>query len=184
MRLVCASATPLFERELRLYEDVPDERGGKFTRELGIANWRHTPDYPAREVAIEFSKTPVTNALFLETDNADNPPIDLTSPRTFHPVTRLVFKAAPGEPLEIFYGNDRADATRYDLRLVATQLLGAEKTIATLGPETTASKQPENKPESASGPGGIAFWLVLALVVAGLLIVLARLLPRPPDAAV
>ncbi len=184
-RLVCASATPLFERELRLSEEVPDERGGKFTRELGRASWQHTPDHPAREVTIEFSNTPAIAALFLETDNADNPPIDLANPRAFHPVTRLVFKAAPDarEPLELFYGNDRADAPRYDLRLVATQLLGAEKSIATLGPETPVAKHPRPDSEVPGGTGGIAFWLVLALVVAGLLIVLARLLPRPPDAA-
>ncbi len=185
-RFVCASATPLFERDLRLSEEVPDERGGKFSRELGRANWKHTPDHPAREVAIEFSQPPATNTLILETDNADNPPINLANPRTFHPVTRLVFKAAPDarEPLELFYGNDRAAPPRYDLRLVATQLLGAEKSIATLGPEAPpVAKQPHPDSETSGGNGGIAFWIVLALVVAGLLIVLARLLPRPPDVA-
>ena len=180
-RLVCASATPLFERELRLSEEIPDERGGKFARELGRGGWQHTPDHPAREVAIEFSQPPATNALLLETDNADNPPIDLTNPRVFHPVTRLVFKAAPGEPLELFYGNDLAAAPRYDLRLVAAQLLGAERSIATLGPEASAGKQPHPDSAKLGGNGGIVFWIVLALVVAGLLIVLARLLPRPPD---
>ena len=182
-RLVCASATPLFERELRLSEEVPDDRGGKFARELGHANWQHTPDHPAREVAIEFSRTPVTDALFLETDNADNPPIDLANPRAFHPVTRLVFKATPdpSNPLELFYGNDRAVAPRYDLRLVAVQLLGAGKIIATLGPETPVSKKPDRDPEAQSGTGGVAFWLVLVLVVAALLVVLARMLPRPAN---
>ena len=99
-------------------------------------------------------------------------------------MTRLVFKATPDsrEPLELFYGNDRADAPRYDLRLVATQLLGAEKSIATLGPEASVTKQPRPDSETPGGTGGSAFWLVLALVVAGLLLVLARLLPRPPDA--
>ena len=179
-RIVCASSTPLFERELRLSEEVPDERGGKFPRDIGRANWQHTPDHPASEVAIDFSQPPATAALLLETDNADNPPIDLANPRAFHPVTRLVFKAAPGEPLELFYGNDRTAAPRYDLRHVATQLLGAEKTLATLGPETPVEKSPHRERKEPSGTGGIAFWLVLALVVAGLLLVLARLLPHPP----
>ena len=184
-RLVCASATPLFERELRLSEEVPDERGGKFARELGRASWQHTPDHPTREIAIEFSSAPVTSTLLLETDNADNPPIDLANPRTFHPVTRLVFKTASEahEPLELFYGNDRAEAPRYDLRLVAAQLLGAEKRIATLGSEAPVAKQPHRESETLTGNGGIAFWIALALVVAGLLVVLARMLPRPPDAA-
>jgi hypothetical protein len=184
-RLVCASATPLFERELRLFEEVPDERGGKFARELGRANWQHTPDHPAREVTLEFSEEPRTNTLLLETDNADNQPIDLANPRAFHPVTRLVFKTADdvGEPLELFYGNDRVSAPQYDLRLVAAQLLRAEREVATLGPEAPAGKQPHRESETPAGSGGIAFWIVLSLVVAGLLIVLARMLPRPSDAA-
>ena len=100
-------------------------------------------------------------------------------------MTRLVFKAATDarEALELFYGNNRAAAPRYDLRLVAAQLLGAEKSIATLGPEAPVAKQPHRESDTPGGSGGIAFWIVLALVVAGLLIVLARLLPRPPDAA-
>ena len=166
-------------------EEVPDERGGKRARELGRGGWQHTPDHPTREVAIAFTQAPATDTLLLETDNADNPPIDLANPRAFHPVTRLVFKATPdaGEPLELFYGNDRTDAPRYDLRLVAAQLLGAEKSIATLGPEAPVGKQPHRGSEMLGGTAGIAFWIVLALVVAGLLIVLARFLPRPPDAA-
>ena len=184
-RFVCASATPLFERELRLSEEMPNERGGKFARELGRASWLHTPDHPAREVALEFSQPPATNTLLLETDNADNPPIDIANPRAFHPVTRVVFKAASGasEPLELFYGNDHAATPRYDLRLVAAQLLGAEKNIATLGPEAPVGKRSHRDSEMLSSAGGIAFWIVLAVVVTGLLIVLARLLPRPPDAA-
>ena len=183
-RFVCASATPLFERELRLSEEVPDERGGKRARELGRGGWQHTPDHPTREVAIAFTQAPATDTLLLETDNADNPPIDLANPRAFHPVTRLVFKATPdaGEPLELFYGNDRADAPRYDLRLVATQLLGAEKKIAALGPEALVAKQSAHESEAPTGNGGLVFWIILALVVAGLLLVLARMLPRPPDA--
>ena len=103
---------------------------------------------------------------------------------TFHPATRLVFKTASDarEPLELFYGNDRADAPRYDLRLVATQLLGAEKKIAALGPEALVAKQSAHESEAPTGNGGLVFWIILALVVAGLLLVLARMLPRPPDA--
>lgn len=183
-RFVCASATPLFDRDLRLFEETPDARGEKMAREIARANWQHTPDHPARELVMDFPQPPATDTFFLETDNADNTPINLTNPRIFHPVTRLVFKAAPDarEPLELFYGNESANAPRYDLRLVAAQILGAEKTITTLGNEMPVEKTPLRAPEAPSGSGGIAFWIVLGLVVAGLLLVLARMLPRPPDA--
>ncbi len=183
-RFVCASATPLFERDLRLVEETTKSRGEKSAREITRANWQRTPDHPARELVMDFSQPPITDTLFLETDNADNSPIDLANSRVLHPVTRLVFKAAPDprEPLELFYGNERANGPRYDLHLVAAQILGAEKAIATLGNETPLGKTPVRAPEAPSTSSTIAFWIVLALVVVGLLFVLARMLPRPPDA--
>ena len=79
-----------------------------------------------------------------------------------------------------------AGLVRIDLppaTLDAAQLPGEEKSIAVFGPEAPVAKQPHREAETPAGTGGIVFWIVLALVVAGLLVVLARMLPRPPDAA-
>ena len=179
-RFACASPTPLFERELRLWEEVPDERGDKYPRELGRATWRRTPADPARDVIFEITQRPLTDTLLLETDNGDNPPLDLATVRAWHPVTRLAFKAAPGagEPLQLYYGNEKASRPRYDLALVAPQLFAAEKTVAALGAEEGGKKSTWLAAEPLSGSARIAFWAVLALVVAALLIVLARLFPK------
>lgn len=178
-RFACASPTPLFERELRLWEEVPDERGDKYPRELGRATWRRTPGDPAREFIFEITQRPLTDTLLLETDNGDNPPLDLASVRAWHPVTRLAFKAAPaGEPLQLYYGNEKAGRPRYDLALVAPQLFAAEKTVAALGAEEGGKKSTWLAAETLSGSARIVFWAVLALVVAALLIVIARLFPK------
>ena len=179
-RFACASPTPLFERELRLWEEVPDERGDKYPRELGRATWRRTPADPARDVIFEITQRPLTDTLLLETDNGDNPPLDLATVRAWHPVTRLAFKAAPGagEPLQLYYGNEKASRPRYDLALVAPQLFAAEKTVAALGAEEGGKKSTWLAAEPLSGGSRIAFWAVLALVVAALLIVIARLFPK------
>ena len=179
-RFTCVSATPLFERELRLWEEVPDERGDKYPRELGRATWRRTPGDPAREFIIEIAQRPLTDTLLLETDNGDNPPLDLASVRAWHPVTRLAFKAAPaaGEPLQLYYGNQKAGRPRYDLALVAPQLFAAEKSVATLGTEEGGKNATWLAAEPLSGGSRIVFWAVLALVVAVLLFVLARLFPK------
>ncbi|MEA3212023.1 MAG: hypothetical protein QOE70_5080 [Chthoniobacter sp.] len=184
-RLACTSGTALFERELRLWEEVPDERGDKYPRELGRATWRRTPGRPAVDLVLEFAQKPATDSLLLETDNGDNPPIDVNSARAWYPVTRLVFKtAAPADPpFRLYYDNRQANPGRYDLSLVAPQLLAAEKSIATLGPEEGAKKSAWLESESLSGPRRILFWAALTAVVLGLLLVLARLLPKatPPD---
>jgi hypothetical protein len=185
-RLAATSATPLFAREMRLWEEAADDRGNKFPRELGRADWRRTPSRPAGDLILEFSQTPITDTLLLETDNGDNPPIDLTNFRAYHGVTRVVFKTAsdPAQPLRLYYGNRQAAAPRYDLSLVAAPLLAAEKNVAALGAEEGGKKASWLTSETVSTSRRIVFWGVLALVVAGLLFVLARLLPKaaPPAA--
>lgn len=183
-RFACTSPTPLFERTLRLWEEVPDERGDKYPRELGRATWRRTPGDPVREFTFEIAQRPITATLLLETDNGDNPPIDLAVVRAWHPVTRLAFKAAPvaGEPLQLYYGNTQAGPPRYDLALVASQLFAAEKTTASLGAEEGGKKSTWLAAEPLSSGSRIVFWAVLAVVVAALLFILARLFPKadPP----
>jgi hypothetical protein len=72
-RLVCTSSSPLFHRQMRLWEEVTDERGDKFASELGRATWDQTPNSPKRDLVIELNARPKSDTLFLETDNGDNP---------------------------------------------------------------------------------------------------------------
>ncbi len=173
----------LLEREVRVWEEVPDERGDKVPQEIGRASWRRTPGEAPRELGVHVSRRPVTDTLFVETDNGDNPPIELASVRAWYPATRLAFKTADvGDTLHLYYGNPEAARPRYDLALVAPQLLAAEKCTATLGLEEGGKKSAWFEPEPFSSSSRIAFWSVLAAVVAALLFVLARLLPKstPP----
>jgi hypothetical protein len=181
-RLVCVSPSPLFRRDMRLWEEITDERGGKYSSELGRAAWQQTPERANREFAIQFDRTPATDTLFLETENGDNPPIELREFRSYYPVTRLVFKAAPDaqQPLRLYYGNRDASAPQYDLSLVAGQILRAEKTSASLGGEERADgKSGKSAVAEPTERGGLIFWGVLAVVVVALLALIARLLPKP-----
>jgi hypothetical protein len=80
-RLTATSPTPLFRRELVLYEEVPDERGSKHRRVLGSASWTQQPDQPAAPWSLSWAGAPETDTLFLETDNGDNPAIALGETR-------------------------------------------------------------------------------------------------------
>ena len=125
-------------------------------------------------------RAPQSDTLFLETDNGDNPAIELRDFRGFYPVTRVVFKATPdpAQPIWLYYGNPDAAVPHYDLTLVAGELLKGERT-----PCRGCGRKPcaetflcwpnTNRIES------LHFWGALALVVIVLLAIMSRFLPKP-----
>ena len=117
--------------------------------------------------------------MFLETENGDNPPIELETFTAVYPATRVLFKAKADDELFLYYGNPRVSPPRYDLSLVAGQLLAADKTIASLAGEQQL-KKPSWQESEVPGKGGVLFWGILAVVVVVLLIIISRLLPNSP----
>lgn len=178
-RLSCTARTALFQRDLALYEELSDERGEKYRRQVASANWTQTPDRKSGEFVLSVNGPLRSNTLILETHNGDNPPIELENFRLCHPVTRMLFKAKADDDLLIYYGHPRAASPRYDLSLVAGQLLAAEKSTATLVAQQQL-KQSSWAEGRTPGKGGVVFWGILALVVLGLLVVISRLLPKAP----
>ena len=179
-RLVCTSSSPLFHRQMRLWEEVTDERGDKFATELGRATWDQTPNAPKRDLVIELNARPKSDTLFLETDNGDNPPIELRDFRGFYPATRVVFKATPdpAQPVWLYYGNPEAAAPHYDLTLVAGELLKAERSSITAGAEENLLPKPSFAGQTLTGSTRFIFWGALALVVIVLLAIMSRFLPK------
>ena len=68
---------------------------------------------------------------------------------------------------------------RYDLSLVAGQLLAAVRATASPGTEQQLRKSSWREHE-IPGQGGVVFWGILAVVVVALLIIISRLLPQSP----
>jgi len=185
LRLVCETHAPLFKRDVTLYEEVTDDRGHKYQRTLGQVAWVQTPEHKLRQLVLPLASAPSGDTLFLEINNEDNPPIDLSKFELAYPVTRILFKAALETPVYLYYGNRRADFPRYDLSLVAAQMLAADKTSVQLGSEEKLKKSSWHEQTSLAGGSRLIFWVVLALVVVVLLFVIGRLLPKsspPPDA--
>jgi hypothetical protein len=180
-RLVCVATTPLFEREMSLYEELTDERGDTYRHELASGSWTQTPERRSKEFALTLERGAQTDTLFLETENGDNPPIQLEQFTAFYPATRILFKAKPNDELFLYYGNPRVLPPKYDLSLVAGQLLAAERKTASLSDAETLIKSSWRE-NQAVGQGGTLFWGILATVVVGLLVIISRLLPKtqPP----
>jgi len=179
-RITCAADSALFQREMRLWEEATDDRGDKFPRELGHATWKRVPGETAREFAIHLDVVPTSDMLLLETDNGDNPAIKLHNFRGHYPVSRIVFKTASDstQPVWIYYGNPDAASPRYDVALVADQLFRAERASATLGRQENMHSKTERMIQTLSGSSLYIFWSVLGIVVAALLLLISRLLPK------
>jgi len=176
-RLVLASATTLFQREFRIYEKLTTPEGHAYESTLASGNWSRTPEPGVPETRIfDLTDRLRTDTLWIETDNGDNPAIALGAVQAVYPVARLIFKVADTDGFELIYGNKAANAPRYDLSLVAVKLLTSSRNVAQLaaGERNVATWNP-----FAGIRSGTIFWAALALVVIVLLVVVAKLLPKP-----
>jgi hypothetical protein len=145
---------------------------------LGGASWIETPDRTSKQFVVTLDSPPSGDTLVLETHNGDNPPIDLDKFQASCYATRILFKAQPADELVLYYGNPRAASPRYDLSLVAGQLLAADQADAALAAEEQLKKSWGEG--HLSGTGGVLFWGMLAVVVVVLLVIISRLLPQSP----
>ncbi len=176
-RLTCSSPTALFQREMILFEETRTQHGENLQRRLGTASWIQKPDQIRKELDMILATTLESSRFFLETNNGDNPPIVIEKVEVWYPATRLSFKSAPGKPLFLYFGNPKADFPKYDLSLVADQLMRADKQTASLGPQQKVAAGWSFGGTSSGWPS-ILFWAVLSLVVIGLLVIMSRLLPQ------
>ncbi len=183
-RLTCTTRTALFRRQARLFEQPTDSRSEKYERSLGQASWVRTPPASSAALELRFDTTPLTDTLTLETDNGDNPAIELDNFQVFYPVTRVLFKAPLETETALYYGNGEASFPRYDLDLIAPRLLAEEKSAATLASEELLRKSAAGELFQLSSTKSVVFWVALGLVVIVLLVVISRLLPKatPPQA--
>ena len=181
-RLTCETSVPLFRREATLFEERADARGEKHRVALGRASWVRTPEQKASKLNLNLDHYPTTDRLWLEVENGDNPPLELTAFTVWHATARVFFRAAEGSTPELYYGNTQAAAPRYDLDLVARQIFSAPKIQATLGAEEALKGTPLGE-TLAGSKGNALFWGVLVLVVVGLVFVLTRMLPKPSEPA-
>ena len=178
MRLACASPTALFKRNMTLFEESRDERGQSHQRILAQATWVQTPALKERTLTLHLDSAPFTDTLFLETDNGDNPAIELGNFRLFYPVTRQIFKTASEAGVFLYYGNREAGSPQYDLDLMTSQLLSSEQTKASLAAEEILREATWRERATAPGASHAIFWAVLVLVVVVLLVMISRLLPK------
>lgn len=176
-RLALTSSSPLFQRQLRVFEKLTNQNGGAYELTLASGDWSRTPEPGVPESRVfEIGGRTHTDTLWIETNNGDNPAITLGAVQAIYPVARMIFKTADTDDVSLAYGNPTANAPRYDLSLVAVKLLTAPRNLAKLDRDETTSGAAK---DLFSGlKGGPVFWAALGFVVVVLLVVVARLLPK------
>lgn len=115
--------------------------------------------------------------IHLQTDHGDNPPIPVENPHVRYSAPAIVAKLTDDAPLFLVYGNPKATAPQYDLRLVRNELMAAEPQPASLREEEILG--PDRRGKMAVDTGSPWLWLALGGVVVALLVVVAKLLPQP-----
>lgn len=177
IELALTSPTPLFDRTVRLVEIIKGSRGEEERRLVQEQRWVHTPENRASRLVFSLNRTFTGRVLELETDNGDNPPIEITSANAIHPAVRMLFKSPADGATELLYANPAASRPKYDLGLLADEVLASPRVTAVFDGVTTVVTS--RTTISFSSPW--ILWTVLALVVVGLLLVMAKLLPKPGD---
>lgn len=171
------SPLPYFKRSVWVREEARDDFGNPERRTLGNTFWSRQTEKPEEDLVVRVQLQPKTATILLETDDADNAPLRLDSMRIAFRQARLIFPLQTTEPVYLYYGKNRVSEPRYDLELVRRDFETAPKIPATLGEEEKLKGGGEPYGAS-SGVGSAWLWAALALVVAGLLWVVARMLPK------
>lgn len=176
------TSSTLFERQLRLFEMEEDRRTGRMVeRQLGYVSWKSTPDAPVKRMRLEISQRPRGNAIMLETNNGDNPALQLRAAFWEKKAVSLLFEAdGSAQPLYLLYGNPNVAAPQYDIQLVRERFEKAAHAGTLLRDVEALTPQ---KASASTMSGSPWLWAALVLVVGGLLWVVARLLPKVESAS-
>lgn len=160
-RLSLASASRNFSRRARVM--VPVEHGAPDGwREVGSATLSLIQFRAFRRATLRIDFPEQRQEHYqIVIENADNPPLEITSVDAEGPAYRLVFLDSPGRTYGIEYGSDLAQAPHYDTEAVLASISrGYQPITVKLGPQTRIS--------GYRGSGGIwnsAVFLTLAIVV-------------------
>ncbi|MFA5780491.1 MAG: DUF3999 family protein [Elusimicrobiota bacterium] len=174
----CNIGESIFRRDVSLYEEVLDSRGAIYNRYLGNAVWTKIPKQDNTAFTISLNSIPLTDKIFLEIQNGDNPPLTLSNFQFYYPVTRILFKSSPNNNTCLYYGNNEVANPKYDIDLVANEILSADKKNASLEKEEILNPGSWWELPVQSGITRVIFWIVMVLVVLVLLVVIAKLLPK------
>jgi hypothetical protein len=173
---VLTTSARVFERSIAVgIEREPDKRHrDRWLEPLTRVAWAHADqERPAPALTVPLPSADAKELLVI-VEEGDNTPLPLTAVRVLLPAYRLRLFRERGAALRLAYGRTDLTPPRYDLALLAPQLLGVAATEIAAGVE-----QPQR---SAATTAVLVsprlFWAVLAVAVLVLLTMIVRLLKK------
>jgi hypothetical protein len=171
-RVVIETTARVFQRSIQLAVERPPDRRRRATwlDVIASATWAHVDrDEPAPALMLPAELAKTTD-LWLSVDEGDNSALPITGVRLLLPSYRLRFYHPASAALRLVYGRDDLPAPRYDLALLAPQVLGvqAREVVA-------AAESGSGTPARPAFISPRVFWVFLALAVLILLVLIVRL---------
>jgi hypothetical protein len=161
-RLEIDIADAFFERPARLHR-LENETRREAPFSLVLAR------KPPSSLPLSLDTSSPLQAMTLEVDDGDNAPLDVRSAAAIVRVPRIVFKAAPGK-LRLLLGNRGAEAPRYDITGLRSELLAYSAIIARVGalaPNLGGRESFFSRFQSV--PGNTVVWAAIVGAVAALI---------------
>jgi hypothetical protein len=189
-RLVLETSDRVFQRSVQVAVERPADRNhrDRWLEVKASTVWLHSvPEVAAQAAMLHLALQDETEVL-LVVDEGDNRPLAITRASLLVPSWRVRFynpaSASPG--LSLLYGHDALQSPRYDLALLAPQVMGAEAREVEATPENGAAQS-----STAAAQGALltprAFWIGLSVAVLVLIAVIGKLMvdssaePSPPS---
>ena len=173
----CSSPAAYLERPALLHELRADDRGVMIPQQLDRTIWKRSPGQNAdTDLVFNLNYRMSSSEFYLDIDNGDNPPLELSGCKLKYAASRIVFKAVPGSPVFLYYDNTEARVPRYEITLLSREILAAQRFRPEAGAEEelNASSGYADMLKAKAGPW---FWVLLAAVAAILIRIVLKLLP-------
>lgn len=179
-RLVLTTSARVFQRPVTIGVEREADRSHRdpWLQSLAAQTWVHADqDRPAPALTLPLPAEKFTELLVI-LDEGDNSPIPLTTARLLLPSYRLRFFREKDSSLRLAYGRSDLDPPRYDLALLAPQLMGvAAADVAAAAEERTGAAS-----ATAELVSPRLFWGLLIVAVLVLLAMIVRLARRAEPA--
>jgi hypothetical protein len=177
-RLVLSTSARVFQRPMAVgvEREADQMHRDPWIQTLASTTWAHVDqEVPTPALTLSLPAEQMATLLVI-VDEGDNSPLPLTSARLLLPAYRLRFFRGPNASLRLAYGRSDLDQPRYDLALLAPQLLGAAAVEIAPGGEERGGAAASTR-ELVSPR---VFWAVLVAAVLVLLTLIVRLVRREP----
>jgi hypothetical protein len=176
-RLVLDTSARVFHRQVQAAIERPADRRrrGPWLDVVAASPWTHVQQDTAAQPLVLPLRSMDAAELVVVVEEGDNATLPITRAALLLPSYRLRFYRQDAGALRLLYGRDDLAVPRYDLALLAPQVMGGEAR------ETTAALPDTPAASGAAFVSPRVFWAFLAGAVLVLLALVARLVTRPGD---